>query len=177
MSARGTDFCFQTAKKFGLKIVHTYPALVRLDLEDEDLLSLAGFSIQDVKSKWFKDGVVFTKRGIGGPLIYQLSLYNSNNEDILLDFSECEHIPKRLRILLDNKKQLIVKPKKTAGFKFAEAMAGGVDTKEINPQTFESLKHKGLYFIGEVLDITGNLGGYNLHFAFASAHCLKEGLK
>ncbi|WP_428897755.1 hypothetical protein Dip518_001547 [Parelusimicrobium proximum] len=57
-----------------------------------------------------------------------------------------------------------------SGMAFAEVTAGGVDTKEINSSTMECRKVKGLYFIGEVLDVTGQLGGYNLHWAFASGY-------
>lgn len=56
----------------------------------------------------------------------------------------------------------------THGFKHAEVSGGGVNTDEINPKTMESKKVKGLYFAGEVLDIVGKRGGYNLHFAWAS---------
>ncbi len=52
------------------------------------------------------------------------------------------------------------------GYKGAEVASGGVDTKEINPKTMESKKIKGLYFTGEVLDIDGDRGGFNLHFAW-----------
>lgn len=58
----------------------------------------------------------------------------------------------------------------TQGFKHAEASAGGIRTDEINNKTYESKKCKGLYFAGEVLDIVGNRGGYNLHFAWASGY-------
>ncbi|MFI3242413.1 MAG: NAD(P)/FAD-dependent oxidoreductase [Alphaproteobacteria bacterium] len=174
MSYAGTDFGLKVAKQFGHKLVNTYPALVRVDVDDEKITSLAGLSVQDVKSKQFKDGIVFTKRGIGGPLVYQLSLYLNSGDGIKLDFSECSHIPQRLRKLLNNKNELTITPKKTAGYKFAEAMAGGVDTSEIDEKTFESKKHKGLFFVGEVLDVTGNLGGYNLNFAFVSADCVRK---
>lgn len=56
----------------------------------------------------------------------------------------------------------------TRGEKHAEIMAGGVSTKEINPKTMESNLVKGLYFTGEVVDIDGDCGGYNLHWAWAS---------
>ncbi len=174
MSMGGTDFGLKVAKQFGLKIIQPYPALVRFDLEDEELLSLTGLSVQDVKSGGFVDGIVFTKKGIGGPLIYQISLYHQAGQEIKLDFSGCEHVPKRLRKLLNDKKELVIVPKKTAGFKFSEVMGGGVDTKEINSTTFMANKCEGLYFIGEVLDVTGNLGGYNLHFAWASADSVRK---
>jgi predicted Rossmann fold flavoprotein len=56
----------------------------------------------------------------------------------------------------------------THGFRHAEVSGGGVDTSEINPKTFESLKQKNLYFCGEVLDVVGRRGGYNFAFAWAS---------
>jgi len=61
-----------------------------------------------------------------------------------------------------------VAPAARAGYDKAEVTAGGVSTDDISSKTFESKKVKGLYFIGEVLDVTGALGGYNLHWAFAS---------
>ncbi len=62
-------------------------------------------------------------------------------------------------------------PSGTEGYKIAEVTKGGVDTKEISSKTFESHKVNGLYFIGEVLDVTGELGGFNLHWAWASGYC------
>ena len=68
-------------------------------------------------------------------------------------------------------------PQGTAGYTKAEVTAGGVDTKEINPHTFECKKIKGLYIIGELLDVTGRLGGFNLHWAWASAHVCAQALR
>ena len=63
----------------------------------------------------------------------------------------------------------------TKGFEFAEVSAGGVDTFEINDKNFESKIIKNLFVIGELLDIDGDCGGYNLHFAWASAYlCAKQ---
>jgi predicted Rossmann fold flavoprotein len=59
-------------------------------------------------------------------------------------------------------------PAGTEGYRTAEVTLGGVDTREISSKTMESLKHPGLYFIGEVLDITGHLGGFNFQWAWAS---------
>ena len=58
----------------------------------------------------------------------------------------------------------------TRGAKGAEVMAGGVDCREVDPGTMQSRLHKGLYFTGEVLDIDGDRGGYNLHWAWASGY-------
>ncbi len=63
----------------------------------------------------------------------------------------------------------IVKPDGTEGFAKAEVTAGGVDTRELDARTMESRRVPGLYFIGEVVDVTGWLGGYNFQWAWASA--------
>ena len=52
----------------------------------------------------------------------------------------------------------------------AEVTVGGIDTKEISPKTMEVKKQSGLYFVGEVLDITGHLGGYNFQWAWSSGY-------
>jgi len=62
-----------------------------------------------------------------------------------------------------------VKPAGTEGFAKAEVTVGGVDTAELDARTMESKRVKGLYFIGEVVDVTGWLGGYNFQWAWASA--------
>ncbi len=62
-------------------------------------------------------------------------------------------------------------PAGTEGYKTAEVTTGGVDTKELSSKTFEVRNVKGLYFIGEVLDVTGWLGGYNLQWAWSSGYC------
>ena len=59
-------------------------------------------------------------------------------------------------------------PADTAGYDKAEVTLGGVDTDEVSSKTFEAKKQPGLYFIGEVLDVTGHLGGYNFQWAWAS---------
>ncbi len=62
-------------------------------------------------------------------------------------------------------------PAGTEGFEKAEVTRGGVDTTELSSRTFEARKVPGLFFIGEVLDVTGWLGGFNLHWAWASGRC------
>ena len=68
-----------------------------------------------------------------------------------------------------------ITPSGTEGYKKAEVTAGGVDTRELSSQTLES-KQPGLYFIGEVVDVTGWLGGYNFQWAWASAHACAQAL-
>lgn len=62
-----------------------------------------------------------------------------------------------------------IRPEGTEGFAKAEVTAGGVDTRELDARTMESRRVQGLYFIGEVVDVTGWLGGYNFQWAWASA--------
>ncbi len=64
-----------------------------------------------------------------------------------------------------------ITPAGTEGFVKAEVTAGGVSTSELDPRTLESRKVPGLYFIGEVVDVTGWLGGYNFQWAWASGFC------
>lgn len=67
-----------------------------------------------------------------------------------------------------------VKPSGTEGYRTAEVTLGGVDTSEVSSKTMESKKQKGLYFIGEVLDVTGHLGGYNFQWAWSSAQAAAQ---
>jgi predicted Rossmann fold flavoprotein len=62
-----------------------------------------------------------------------------------------------------------LKPQGTEGYRKAEVTAGGIDTRELSSQTMESARVPGLHFIGEVVDVTGWLGGYNFQWAWASA--------
>jgi hypothetical protein len=61
-------------------------------------------------------------------------------------------------------------PKGTEGYETAEVTAGGVNTDALSSKTMEANKVPGLFFIGEVVDVTGELGGYNLHWAWASGY-------
>jgi predicted Rossmann fold flavoprotein len=63
-----------------------------------------------------------------------------------------------------------VKPSGTEGYRTAEVTLGGVDTACLSSKTMESLDHKGLFFIGEVMDVTGHLGGFNFQWAWASGY-------
>ena len=68
-----------------------------------------------------------------------------------------------------------ITPTGTEGYRKAEVTLGGVDTRDLSSQTMES-KQAGLYFIGEVVDVTGWLGGYNFQWAWASAHACAQAL-
>ena len=215
-----TDFGYQIAKQFNLKVTELTPALVPLVFE-KDILdfckSLAGTSLNasiKINKTVFKEGLIFTHRGLSGPSILQISSYWVKDSPIkinLLPDQDIEVILKNRRIstpkqivskilsdYLPNKlslaicDQLKVKkqigdtsnhilkkvsnfvnnwtvvPSGTEGYKTAEVTLGGIDTKEISSSTMECKKHPGLYFVGEVLDVTGHLGGHNFQWAWSS---------
>ncbi|WP_353133701.1 NAD(P)/FAD-dependent oxidoreductase [Limnohabitans sp.] len=82
---------------------------------------------------------------------------------------------KALNLLAQRLSAWPLTPTGTEGYKKAEVTVGGVDTRDLSQQTMES-KQPGLYFIGEVVDITGWLGGYNFQWAWASAHACAKAL-
>jgi predicted Rossmann fold flavoprotein len=67
-------------------------------------------------------------------------------------------------------KQWRVRPNGTEGYRTAEVTLGGVDTSGLSSKTFESKSVPGLYFIGEVVDVTGHLGGFNFQWAWSSGY-------
>jgi predicted flavoprotein YhiN len=88
----------------------------------------------------------------------------------------CEASDKALTQLAEHLSSWQLTPSGTEGYRKAEVTAGGVNTRELSSQTMESQKQAGLYFIGEVVDVTGWLGGYNFQWAWASAHACAQGL-
>ena len=77
---------------------------------------------------------------------------------------------KELRSIAQKLRNWIIKPAGTEGYRKAEVTSGGVDTDGLSSKTMEAKNIPGLYFIGEVVDVTGQLGGYNLHWAWASGY-------
>jgi predicted Rossmann fold flavoprotein len=69
-----------------------------------------------------------------------------------------------------------VRPSGTVGYKKAEVTLGGVDTRELSSKTMEARSQPGLYFIGEVVDVTGHLGGYNFQWAWSSGFAAGQGV-
>lgn len=81
-----------------------------------------------------------------------------------------QYSDKDLRSIAEHLHAWEIRPEGLEGYDNAEVTVGGVDTKGISSKTMEAKSVPGLYFIGEVLDVTGHLGGYNLQWAWASAH-------
>ena len=217
-----TQFGYDIAKKFNLKVVETLPALVPLTFSEKILIickELTGLSVEAIvsfKRIFFEEGMLFTHRGLSGPSILQISSYWKLGEDIKVNLSPkldvvkflndkknsnpkqeinviiSEILPKRLAYIICNEnnvsgniceisKKILdrlsnsinnwsINPTGSEGYRTAEVTLGGVDTDEISSKTMMTKKHHGLFFIGEVVDVTGHLGGYNFQWAWSSGY-------
>jgi predicted flavoprotein YhiN len=120
--------------------------------------------------------MLFTHKGCSGPAILTASLYWKKG-DIKIDFLPYKnsYLPKRLKKILNEKKidpkNYTFAPAGNFGYTKAEVTKGGVAFEELD-DTMQSKNQKNLYFIGEVVDVTGELGGYNFQWAFSSARCV-----
>lgn len=235
-----TGWGYEVARRFGLRVTDTRPALVPLTFEPgllEQLKPLAGVSVDAVvrhkapkdagagrpaKETVFREGLLFTHRGLSGPSILQISSYWREGEAITVDLApdrdaaaeilaaktengkQAVHtavghvVPRRLaealcarenlsgklaevgdkklRALAEAVNAWTVKPVGSEGYRTAEVTLGGVDTAALDQQTMEAKTVPGLFFIGEVADVTGWLGGYNFQWAWSSGwaagqHC------
>ena len=217
-----TKFGYDIAKKFDLDVISPSAALVPLTFSNNILdmcKNLTGISQDAIVSygkTFFKEGMLFTHRGLSGPSILQISSYwkltNEININLCHDLDVVSYlgnkkklnskqdissviseiVPKRLALSICNylningkiseipNKILIVlanflnswslKPTGTEGYRTAEVTLGGVNTNELSSKTMMSKKHEGLFFIGEVVDVTGHLGGYNFQWAWSSGY-------
>ena len=86
-------------------------------------------------------------------------------ETILAEFTD-----QQLKTIGGQLNQWIVKPSATEGYRTAEVTLGGVDTDSISSKTMEAIQQPGLFFIGEVLDVSGHLGGFNFQWAWSSGN-------
>jgi len=172
-----TDLGYRLARQFGVKVQSPYPALVPLVLNEQDRKNwcdLAGVSLEviaRVGRAAFREKLLITHRGLSGPAILQISSYWKTGEAILLDLSVApmpRRFAKRWSELGETKLEWRLVPEGTEGFAKAEVTAGGVDTHELDSRTMQCRSVPGLYFIGEVVDVTGWLGGYNFQWAWAS---------
>ena len=82
-----------------------------------------------------------------------------------------QYTPTDLQTISQQLSNWQLKPHGTEGMRTAEVALGGVDCNELSSKTMESRQVDGLYFIGESVDVTGHLGGYNFQWAWASGWC------
>jgi predicted Rossmann fold flavoprotein len=211
-----TAYGYDVARKFGLKIRETRPALVPFVFSDQDCkryCDLSGVStdvIASIGKQQFREKMLITHRGLSGPAILQISSYWKEGTAVRLDIapslqvtsdlrSQSGHrdleaarpfyravLPQRLadrwlehnapsrwtnadlETLEKHTHAWEIVPERTEGYDKAEVTAGGVDTDELEAKTMQSRSVPGLYFIGEVVDVTGHLGGFNFQWAWAS---------
>ena len=154
---------------------------------------LSGPAILQLSSYWRPGEEIFIDLLPSIDLIAELRLLKEKRPKMKLKSALVNHLPRRLVAALlkdellekelqllshkeidfiaDKIKNLVIKPGGTEGYRTAEVTVGGVDCDEISSKSFESHKVAGLFFIGEVLDVTGWLGGYNLQWAWSSGWC------
>jgi predicted Rossmann fold flavoprotein len=223
-----SDFGYRVAAQFGLDVTPTRPALVPLTFDAallKRLNALSGVAVQARVQHGrtaFEEALLFTHRGLSGPVILQISSYWREGDAIqvsllpgqdafaLLKTAKTEHarqepqtflstlLPRRLaqdivesqgctgnladqsdaklRTLADAVNDWRIVPSGSEGYRTAEVTVGGVDTGGLNSSTMEVKNVPGLYFIGEVVDVTGWLGGYNFQWAWSSGWCAGEAI-
>jgi hypothetical protein len=215
-----SDFGFQVARQFGLRVTELRPGLVPLTFgRDHPMAALSGVSLPVTvrhRSQAFSENLLWTHRGVSGPAILQISSYWRDGETLSLDLLPgldarawveahrrqggitLEHAlgrrwPQRFaRTWIGQHSVFSSRPlaqlsakqlddlgtalsswplrlEGTEGYAKAEVTLGGVATSELASKNMEARRVPGLYFIGEVVDVTGWLGGYNFQWAWASA--------
>jgi predicted Rossmann fold flavoprotein len=161
-----TSFGHAIAKQFGLRVTELRPGLVPLlagPWPELSGVSLdANVSFHDVA---FHEKILFTHRGLSGPAILQISSYWKPGEPITIH--PLPPLPRRFSQIWKDPEWKLT-PTGTEGYAKAEVTVGGVDTDELSSKTMEARRVPGLYFIGEVVDVTGHLGGFNFQWAWAS---------
>lgn len=180
-----TDIGLGIAKSFGIETKEFTPALVGLTVQPKEawMKELSGLSTYvniKIGDKTLDEEMLFTHKGLSGPAVLSASLYWQKGEMSINFTPESQkELPKRLQSALKDKSITNYKfaPAGNYGFSKAEVSRGGVIADELNFKNLESKKVKGLYFIGEVVDVTGELGGYNFQWAFSSAYVCAKSIK
>ena len=166
-----SDLGYRIAKQFGHKVTPLFPALDGFVFSKKDRQQfgdLAGISTPvclTVGKRRFTENILFTHVGISGPAALKGSLFWNGGDKVVIDFPQ--KLPARLAKRMTQKKFSFI-PQSTVGYEKAEVTRGGIDTRDISSKTMESKRVSGLYFVGEVLDVTGLLGGYNFQWAWSS---------
>ena len=215
-----TDFGYQLARQFDLPVTDVRAGLVPLTFTDNLLRfckSLSGLSVDAVVrcgQTSFREGLLFTHRGLSGPSVLQISSYWQDGQALLINLAPeinltediaaakqqqgradiltllSRHLPRRLAAAILDREGITgriadlssadigrlhdvvhnwqVVPSGTEGYRTAEVTLGGVHTAALSSKTMEANSCPGLYFIGEVIDVTGHLGGYNFQWAWSS---------
>ena len=218
-----TPLGYRIAEQFGHILQPTAPGLVPFTLQPQEkarFSPLSGIALEAIvhnEHAQFRENLLFTHRGLSGPVILQISSYWQPGESITINLlpdleldeylekqrqahpnsqiktSLGKLLPKRLvaqliqptigeqplksltaethRQVQQQLQQWTIQPNGTEGYRTAEVTVGGVDCDQLSSKTMESKLQPGLYFVGEVMDVTGWLGGYNLQWAWSSGWC------
>jgi len=218
-----TPFGYKVAEQFGIKVIKTRAGLVPFTLQREDkdkystLSGLALWATIGNSRQSFTENLLFTHRGLSGPVALQMSSYWQTGERLTINLlpqinlqqkllsaqkeksklkvknylaqwiakslvsiflaeelhdltiSDLSH--QQIAFIVTQFQQWRIKPNGTEGYRTAEVTLGGVDCHAISSKSFVANQVAGLYFVGEVLDVTGWLGGYNFQWAWASGWC------
>ena len=222
-SLGGSGMGYDIARQFSLKLTERRAGLVPFMFSDDfkDVCErLAGLSAEvevSCNGQQFSESLLFTHRGISGPVILQISSFWHPGDTISLNLlpgidadqwlceaklakgksllktvlqqklskalvaelqklwwpaqaktSLAEFTDQQLKTLGRQLNLWILKPSATEGYRTAEVTLGGVDTDGISSKTMEAMHQPGLFFIGEVLDVSGHLGGFNFQWAWSS---------
>ena len=212
-----TGFAYDIARQFDLALIETQPALVPFTFAENRFTPLAGVAAParvTAQGTSFDEAILFTHRGLSGPVVLQASSYWAEGQDItvnidpdnslmealrskrqeqgrknlttelakLLPSRLVEHLAitmdisgnladqsdKRLAEIIDELQNWNMTPSGTEGYRTAEVTLGGVDTDALSSKTMAAKTNPSLYFIGEAVDVTGWLGGYNFQWAWSS---------
>jgi predicted Rossmann fold flavoprotein len=212
-----TGFAYDIARQFDLALIETQPALVPFTFAENRFTPLAGVAAParvTAQGTSFDEAILFTHRGLSGPVVLQASSYWTEGQDItvnidpdnslmealrskrqeqgrknlttelakLLPSRLVEHLAitmdlsgnladqsdKRLAEIIDELQNWNMTPSGTEGYRTAEVTLGGVDTDALSSKTMAAKTNPSLYFIGEAVDVTGWLGGYNFQWAWSS---------
>ena len=224
-SLGGSGLGYEIARQFGLGLTQRQAGLVPFMFSDaiKPLCErLSGIALEvevSCNAQTFTESLLFTHRGMSGPVILQISNYWHPGDEItinllpdintgqwlveaklqqgksslktllnhkmpkalvnelavlwwpeLIDFPLAEFSDQRLLAIGEKLNCWSLKPSGTEGYRTAEVTLGGVDTDGISSKTMAAKNQPGLYFIGEVLDVTGHLGGFNFQWAWSSGY-------
>jgi len=226
-----TPYGYDLARQFGLDVLPIRASLVPYTFTGalKDMFTrLSGNAIPAIiqsGKQAFEEAMLFTHRGLSGPVVLQISNYWQPSDvvtvnllpsdcaaTLLLDAKEQQPkalartvlsrcLPKNVVLEFENlwwseskDKALIdwpnsqlsnlgerlnawqIVPSGTEGYRTAEVTLGGVNTDELSSKDMQAKKQPGLYFIGEVVDVTGHLGGFNFQWAWSSAYVCAQSL-
>lgn len=218
-----TPFGYEIAEQFGLPVTPLRASLVpyTFDGKHKEMFSRLSGNAVDTRITFgdtsFEEAMLFTHRGLSGPVVLQISNYWVPGQAITVDLLPSvdatnlliqakaqkprsilrtilnEYLPRNLVLELESlwwqkfkdkpiaecsNEQLLkigsklntweVVPAGTEGYKTAEVTLGGVDTDYLSSKTMEAKTQAGLFFVGEVVDVTGHLGGFNFQWAWSS---------